>query len=236
MARWTSDCVRSHIDDAGGGIHDEPRSRTHRSRSARDDDRRRPGSARWRRMATARRSSSARPVDGGRTPSSPPTSTRWLWACSPSAYEPGDRVGIWAPNCAEWVLTQYATARIGAVLVTVNPAYRTHELSFVIGQSGLRTMVAASSFKGAELRRHDRRGACRAPCAGRRRADRRAVVGRSRDVGPGGRRRGARRDRAPSCRPATRSTSSTRRARRASRRARRSRTATSSTTGGSSAS
>jgi fatty-acyl-CoA synthase len=62
----------------------------------------------------------------------------------------GDRVGIWAPNCAEWVLTQYATARIGAVLVTVNPAYRTHELSFVIGHSGLRTLVAASSFKGAD--------------------------------------------------------------------------------------
>ncbi|MFC5677993.1 AMP-binding protein [Aeromicrobium endophyticum] len=63
---------------------------------------------------------------------------------------PGDRVGVWAPNCAEWVLTQYATARIGAVLVTVNPAYRTHELSFVIGQSGMRTIIAASSFKGAD--------------------------------------------------------------------------------------
>jgi fatty-acyl-CoA synthase len=62
----------------------------------------------------------------------------------------GDRVGMWAPNCAEWVLTQYATARIGAVLVSVNPAYRTHELSFVIGQSGLCTLVAASSFKGAD--------------------------------------------------------------------------------------
>jgi fatty-acyl-CoA synthase len=63
---------------------------------------------------------------------------------------PGDRVGIWAPNCAEWVMTQYATARIGAVLVTVNPAYRGHELAFVVGQSGMRTVVAASSFKGAD--------------------------------------------------------------------------------------
>src|SRR5947209_14031360 len=42
--------------------------------------------------------------------------------------EKGDRVGIWAPNCAEWVLTQYATAKIGAILVNINPAYRTHEL------------------------------------------------------------------------------------------------------------
>src|SRR5690348_11129773 len=41
----------------------------------------------------------------------------------------GDRVGIWAPNCAEWVLVQYATAQIGAILVNVNPAYRTHELA-----------------------------------------------------------------------------------------------------------
>src|SRR5215467_1606334 len=48
----------------------------------------------------------------------------------------GDRVGIWAPNCAEWVLTQYATAKIGAILVNINPAYRTSELEFVLNQSG----------------------------------------------------------------------------------------------------
>src|ERR1700755_151192 len=48
----------------------------------------------------------------------------------------GDRVGIWAPNCAEWTMTQYATAKIGAILVTVNPAYRTRELEFVLNQSG----------------------------------------------------------------------------------------------------
>ncbi|HET6167815.1 MAG TPA: AMP-binding protein, partial [Marmoricola sp.] len=48
----------------------------------------------------------------------------------------GDRVGIWAPNCAEWTMTQYATAKIGAVLVTINPAYRTHELAYVLNQSG----------------------------------------------------------------------------------------------------
>jgi fatty-acyl-CoA synthase len=61
----------------------------------------------------------------------------------------GDRVGIWAPNCAEWVLVQYATAKIGAILVNINPAYRAHELAFVVKQSGLRTLVAVPDFKGA---------------------------------------------------------------------------------------
>ena len=62
----------------------------------------------------------------------------------------GDRVGIWAPNCAEWTLVQYAAARAGAVLVNVNPAYRTHELSYAINQSGLALMVAATSFKSSD--------------------------------------------------------------------------------------
>ncbi|AUY47718.1 AMP-binding protein [Streptomyces sp. CB01881] len=62
----------------------------------------------------------------------------------------GDRVGIWAPNCAEWVFVQYATARIGAILVTVNPGYRTHELEYVLRQSGIRTVVAAPSFKTSD--------------------------------------------------------------------------------------
>ena len=61
----------------------------------------------------------------------------------------GDRVGIWAPNCAEWVFVQYATARIGAILVNVNPAYRSHELAFVVGQSGMRTIVAVPEYKGS---------------------------------------------------------------------------------------
>ncbi|MEV4805920.1 AMP-binding protein [Nonomuraea sp. NPDC049421] len=64
----------------------------------------------------------------------------------------GDRVGIWAPNCAEWVLTQYATAKIGAVLVNVNPAYRGHELDFVVRQSGLRLMVSAVEHKTSDYR------------------------------------------------------------------------------------
>ncbi|MEV0076916.1 AMP-binding protein [Nocardia neocaledoniensis] len=59
----------------------------------------------------------------------------------------GDRVGIWAPNCAEWFLVQYATAKLGAILVNINPAYRTSELEYVLGQSGVRVLVAAPEFK-----------------------------------------------------------------------------------------
>ncbi|WP_028636438.1 AMP-binding protein [Nocardioides sp. URHA0032] len=64
----------------------------------------------------------------------------------------GDRVGIWSPNCAEWTLTQYATARIGAILVNLNPAYRTHELSYALNQSGTRLLVSAPSFKTSDYR------------------------------------------------------------------------------------
>ena len=66
--------------------------------------------------------------------------------------ERGDRVGIWAPNCLEWFLVQFATARIGAILVTINPAYRTHELEFVLRQAGVRTLVSATSFKTSDYR------------------------------------------------------------------------------------
>ncbi|QFG69658.1 AMP-binding protein [Ornithinimicrobium pratense] len=61
----------------------------------------------------------------------------------------GDRVGIWAPNCAEWTIVQLATAKIGAILVNINPAYRTHELAYVLRQSGVSTIVVAESFKGS---------------------------------------------------------------------------------------
>ena len=64
----------------------------------------------------------------------------------------GDRVGIWAPNCAEWVLLQYATARIGAILVNINPAYRSHELGFVLRQSGVRLLFSAESFRTSDYR------------------------------------------------------------------------------------
>ena len=62
----------------------------------------------------------------------------------------GDRVGIWAPNSAEWVIVQYATAKIGVVLVNVNPAYRTHELAYVLEQSdGQRVLKLHSELKKA---------------------------------------------------------------------------------------
>ena len=64
----------------------------------------------------------------------------------------GDRVGIWAPNCPEWVLLQYATARIGAILVNINPAYRSHEVGYVLRQSGVRLLVSAESFKTSDYR------------------------------------------------------------------------------------
>jgi fatty-acyl-CoA synthase len=66
---------------------------------------------------------------------------------------PGDRIGMWSPNCAEWVLTQYATAKIGAILVNINPAYRTHELTFVLKQSGVRWLVSATEFKTSDYRK-----------------------------------------------------------------------------------
>ena len=64
----------------------------------------------------------------------------------------GDRVGIWSPNCAEWTIVQYATAKIGAILVNINPAYRTHELEYVLNQSRVRTLVAATAFKSSDYR------------------------------------------------------------------------------------
>lgn len=62
----------------------------------------------------------------------------------------GDRVGIWAPNGPEWTFTQYATAKIGAILVNINPAYRSHELQYVLEQAGISTLVSAASFKTSD--------------------------------------------------------------------------------------
>ncbi|MGI8760837.1 MAG: AMP-binding protein [Jatrophihabitantaceae bacterium] len=64
----------------------------------------------------------------------------------------GERVGIWAPNCLQWFLVQYATARIGAILVTINPSYRTHELDYVLRQASVATLVCAVSFKTSDYR------------------------------------------------------------------------------------
>ncbi|MFC7494739.1 MULTISPECIES: AMP-binding protein [unclassified Nocardioides] len=64
----------------------------------------------------------------------------------------GDRVAIWSPNCAEWTITQFATAKIGAVLVNINPAYRTHELGYALNQSGTKLLISAPSFKTSDYR------------------------------------------------------------------------------------
>ena len=62
----------------------------------------------------------------------------------------GDRIGIWAPNCAEWVLVQFATARIGVILVNINPAYRSHEVQYALRQSGCKGLFAATTFKTSD--------------------------------------------------------------------------------------
>lgn len=64
----------------------------------------------------------------------------------------GDRVGMWAPNCAEWTIIQFAAAKAGAVLVNVNPSYRTHEFAYAVNQSGLRLLLAATRFKTSDYR------------------------------------------------------------------------------------
>jgi len=90
------------------------------------------------------------------------TGRRWTWAeldrdvdalargLLAAGLGVGDRVGIWAPNCAEWTIVQYATAKLGVVLVNINPAYRTHELAYAVNQSGLRLMFAATRFRTSE--------------------------------------------------------------------------------------
>ncbi len=87
---------------------------------------------------------------------------RWTWTEFAAAVDrlatglldlgirPGDRVGIWAPNRPEWLLTQFATARIGAILVNVNPAYRRSELDYALKIVGMRAIIAADRFKSSD--------------------------------------------------------------------------------------
>src|SRR3989440_2823524 len=93
-----------------------------------------------------------------------PTGRRWTYAEFAAEVETlarallgigvraGERVAIWAPNLPEWVFAQYATARVGAILVNINPAYRTSELAYVLQQSGARVLVAAERFKTSDYR------------------------------------------------------------------------------------
>src|SRR5256886_13435750 len=64
----------------------------------------------------------------------------------------GDQVGIWPPNRFEWVIVQYATAAMGAILVNINPAYRTSELEYALNQSGISFLVLAAAFRQADYR------------------------------------------------------------------------------------
>jgi len=67
-----------------------------------------------------------------------------------SGVQKGDRVGIWAPNRFEWVITQFATARIGAILVNINPAYKTSELQYALTQSGISLLIHARAFRSSD--------------------------------------------------------------------------------------
>src|SRR5512137_404175 len=64
--------------------------------------------------------------------------------------EKGDRVGIWAMNHADWIVVQFATAKIGAIMVNINPAYRTYELEFVLKQSEVSTLIIQGRFKTSD--------------------------------------------------------------------------------------
>jgi len=63
---------------------------------------------------------------------------------------PGDRVGVWAPNCAEWTIAQFATARAGMIQVNINPAYRTHELDYTLAKVGVKALICAARFKTSD--------------------------------------------------------------------------------------
>jgi len=92
------------------------------------------------------------------------TGRRWSWrqleveveqvarGLLANGIEKGDRIGIWAPNCAEWAITQFASAQIGAILVNVNPSYQAREFAYAANQSGMKLLVAASGFKASNYR------------------------------------------------------------------------------------
>ncbi|MBP2181060.1 AMP-binding protein [Amycolatopsis magusensis] len=94
-----------------------------------------------------------------------PTGRRWTYAelgaevdvfalgLLDHGIQPGDRIGIWAPNCAEWVIVQYACAKIGAILVNLNPGYGRHEIEYVLNLAGVRLLVSAEQFKTSDYAR-----------------------------------------------------------------------------------
>jgi fatty-acyl-CoA synthase len=64
--------------------------------------------------------------------------------------QPGERLGIWAPNCAEWCIAQFASAKAGVILVNINPAYRLSELEYALKHSGCRWLICADAFKTSD--------------------------------------------------------------------------------------
>ena len=92
----------------------------------------------------------------------PEQEIRWTWAeldrevdalahgLLELGLQKGDRVGIWSPNRYEWLLTQFATARIGIILVTINPAYRVSEVEFALNKVGCKALITASHFKTSD--------------------------------------------------------------------------------------
>ena len=103
------------------------------------------------------------------------TGRRWTWAeldrdvdalavgLIRAGITKGDRVGMWSPNCAEWTITQYATAKIGAILVNINPAYRTHELALRARAVRHQAADLGRGVQGQQLSRHGRGGPRRRP-------------------------------------------------------------------------
>jgi fatty-acyl-CoA synthase len=93
---------------------------------------------------------------------SAPQGVRWSWASLARqadamaagllalGLEPGERIGIWSPNCAEWVLVQFAAAKAGIILVTINPAYRLSELEYTLNKVGVKALVAAERYKTSD--------------------------------------------------------------------------------------
>ena len=105
------------------------------------------------RPARPDRPAAGHPLDLGAN--SPLTSRRSPPGWSRSDCKPGDRIGIWSPNNAEWVVTQFATAKAGLILVNINPAYRLTEVEYALNKVGCKALVTATRVQDQRLHRHD---------------------------------------------------------------------------------
>ena len=147
------------------------------------------------------RSSRASRRSASPTASSTPQSTSVARGLLARGLAVGDRLGMWAPNRSEWTLVQYASAKLGVILVNVNPAYGSSEVAYALRQSGCRALVAARGFRDTDYAAHARRGALRAPRARVGRVARHGRLGRVAGRGRGG---AAGRRARPRARPAAR--------------------------------